>query len=361
MSRRRTFFIVFAVLVIILLGGVTALVVMSRRGATPATTGPETETQAEALPTPTLAPRMETVVVLVQPIRRGERIPPDAVELRKWEADLLPKDPARTLEEVVGGYAVADLTPPRPLSMAEVKTVTLEGSDIALAIPPGRVGYSFPIRLFSTVASAIRPGDRVDVMVSWKVVQVDQNMQIKQPVVLSGGEDCLAGCQPTGEQIPGLVTQYTVQNALVLGVGFFDEEKEGIKVTQAGPAAQPTATPSPTPVPQGQQGEVPTEETPPAPQPQTPKMAQVAIVTLAIEPQSATVLKWALESDSPMDLVLRSASDLEAFSQPESVTLEYMVRRYSILPPSRFPYALENDFQYKLIDKAEQGAASPGE
>jgi Flp pilus assembly protein CpaB len=360
MSRRRTFFIIFAFLVIVLLGGVTALVVMSRKGAAPAA-APETQTEAEALPTPTLAPRMETVVVIVQPIRRGERIPPDAVELRKWEADLLPRDPARSLDEVVGGYAVSDLTPPRPLSMSEVKTVTLEGSDIALAIPPGRVGYSFPIRLFSTVASAIRPGDRVDVMVSWKVVQVDQNSQIKQPVTLSGGEDCLAGCQPTGEQVPGLVTQYTVQNALVLGVGFFDEEIQGIEVTQAGPAAQPTATPSPTPVPQAQQGEVPTEAATPEPQAQVPKMAQIAVVTLAIEPQSATVLKWALESDSPMDLVLRSASDLEAFAQPESVTLEYMVRRYSIVPPSRFPYALENDFQYKLIEKAEQGAASTGE
>ncbi|HUT21134.1 MAG TPA: Flp pilus assembly protein CpaB [Anaerolineae bacterium] len=353
MSRRRTFLIVFAVLVIILLGGVTALVVMSRRSAGPeAGPGTETEAEAEAQPTPTLAPRMETVVVVVQPIRRGERIPPDAVEMRKWEVDLLPKDPVRSLQEVVGGYATADLTPPQPLSASKVKTVILEGSDIALAIPPGRVGYSFPIRLFSTVASAIRAGDRVDVLISWKIIQVEQDMQIKGPVALTGGEDCLAGCQPTGQQIPGLVTQYTVQDALVLGVGFFDEETEGIKVTQAGPAAQPTATP--TPVPQPQEGEVPTEQQPPQPQVQGPELAQIAVVTLAVDPQSATVLKWALESDSPMDLVLRSASDLEAFAQPESVTLEYMVRRYNILPPSRFPYALENDFQYKLIEKAEQ-------
>jgi hypothetical protein len=243
---------------------------------------------------------------------------------------------------VVGGYATADLTPPQPLSASKVKTVILEGSDIALAIPNGRVGYSFPIRLFSTVASAVRPGDRVDVLVSWKIVQVEQDMQIKGPVALTGGEDCLAGCQPTGEQIPGLV----------LGVGFFDEEIEGITVKQAGPAAQPTATP--TPVPQPQQDEVPTEEQPPQPQVRGPKLAQIAVVTLAVDPQSATVLKWALESDSPMDLVLRSASDLKAFAQPESVTLEYMVRRYNILPPSRFPYALENDFQYRLIEKAEQ-------
>ena len=359
MSRRRTFLIVFTVLVIILLGGVTALVVMSRRDTAPEPT-PETETKAEVLPTPTLEPRMEAVVVVVQPIRRGERIPPDAVELRRWEVELLPKDPIRSLEEVVGGYATADLVPPQPLSASQVKTVILEGSDIALAIPPGRVGYSFPIRLFSTVANAIRPGDRVDVLISWKVVQVDQDMQLKRPVALTGGEDCLAGCQPTGEQIPGLVTQYTVQNALVLGVGFFDGEIEGITVQQAGPAARATATPTPV-VPQ-QEGEVPTEPPPEEVQVQAPKLAQVAVVTLAVDPQSATVLKWALESDSPMDLALRSASDLEVFAQPEAVTLEYMVRRYSIVPPSRFPYALENVFQYQLVEKAEQlGSTGSGE
>ncbi len=347
MSRRRTFLIVFAVLVIILLGGVTALVVMQRRGAGPE---PAPETEVAAQPTPTPEPIMESVVVVVQPVRRGERIPPDAVELRKWEADLLPEDPVRSLDEVVGGYATADLTPPQPLSASKVKTVILEGSDIALAIPPGRVGYSFPIRLFSTVASAVRPGDRVDVLVSWKIVQVDQDMQIRRPVTLVGGEDCLAGCQPTGEQIPGLVTQYTVQNAIVLGVGFFEDETEGIKVVQPGEAAQPT----PTPVPQAQQPEGEAAQPPPEPVSRGPQLSQIAVVTLAVDPQSAAVLKWALESDSPMDLVLRSASDLEAFAQPESVTLEYMVRRYNILPPSRFPYALENDFQYQLIEKAEQ-------
>ncbi len=350
MSRRRTFLFVFAVLIIILIGGVTALVLMSRRAATP---GQEPETQAEVVPTPTLEPAMETVVVVVQPIRRGERIPPDAVELRKWEADLLPDDPVRSLDEAVGGYATADLTPPQPLSASKVKTVVLEGSDIALAIPPGRVGYSFPIRLFSTVASAIRPGDRVDVLVSWKIVQVDQDMQIKRPVTLVGGEDCLAGCQTTGEQIPGLVTQYTVQNALVLGVGFFGDETEGITVGQPGAAEQPT----PTPVPQQ---EATTEEEPPAQPTPVPQLAQVAVVTLAVDPQSATVLKWALESDSPMDLALRSASDLEEFSQPEAVTLEYMVRRYAISLPPRFPYAMENSFQYNLIDQAQQYVVPSG-
>jgi hypothetical protein len=136
-------------------------------------------------------------------------------------------------------------------------------------------------------------------------------------------------------------------------VGFFGEVTDGITVGQPGAAEQPT----PTPVPQ-QEG---TTEEEPSPQPTpVPQLAQVAVVTLAVDPQSATVLKWALESDSPMDLVLRSASNREEFSQPEAVTLEYMVRRYAISLPPRFPYAMENSFQYNLIDQAQQYVVPSG-
>ncbi|MBN1642889.1 MAG: Flp pilus assembly protein CpaB [Anaerolineae bacterium] len=354
MRRRRTFLIVFAVLLIVLLGGLTALVVL-RRGQTPAPTpGPgPSGTPVPGVPTPTAEPEMRSVVVVVQPIRRGERIPPDALEIRKWEASALPGDPVTSLDLVVGGYATVDLTPPQPLSASKVKMVTLQGSDIALAIPTGKVAYSFPMRVVATVAQAVRPGDRIDVMISWKIVEVDQDVQIKLPVTLLGGEDCLAGCQPTGQQIPGLVTQYTVQNALVLGVGLYGEEMPGVSVTRPGGA--PVVPPTPTPVPAAEGEAAPPVETGPV----GPPLSQIIVITVAVDPQSAVVLKWALESDSSMDLVLRSALDEEEFAQPEAVTLEYMVNRYQISLPPRLPHAMENIFQYKLIDEAERFYVPP--
>jgi Flp pilus assembly protein CpaB len=296
---------------------------------------------------------MRSVVVVVQPIRRGQRIPPDALEIRKWEVSGLPSDPVTSLDLAVGGYATADMTPPQPLSASKVKVVLLQGSDIALAIPPGKVAYSFPMRVVATVAQAVTPGDRVDVMVSWKIVDVDQDSQIKMPVTLVGGEDCLAGCQPTGTQLPGLVSQYTVQNALVLGVGLYGDEMPGVVVTRPGGA--PVQAPTPTPVPAAEGEEAPPAQTGPV----GPPLSQILVVTLAIDPQSAVVLKWALESDSSMDLVLRSAADVEEFAQPEAVTLEYMVNRYQISLPPRLPHAMENVFQYKLIDEAEQFYVAP--
>jgi Flp pilus assembly protein CpaB len=351
MRRRRTFLIVFAILVVILIGGVAALVMMGRGGGPAA--GPTPSAEGEVVAEVTPEPEMEPVVIVVQPIRRGQRIPPDAVEIRRWEVDRLPADPVYELEDVVGGFAAIDLTPPRPLSAKYVKKVVLEGSNVSLAIPPGKVSYSFPVRLVAAVAGALKAGDRVDVMISWSVVDVDQDLQVKLPVLLVGGEDCLAGCQPTGDQIPGLVTQYTVQNALVLGVGFWDEDQPDLPVERPGEegAEEPTI-----PLVEGEGEEQVSEEAPAPVEEPTSPYSQVAVVTLAVDPQSALVLKWSVESNSAIDLVLRSAVDIEEFAQPEAVTLEYMVNRYDISLPPKLPHAPENIFEYKIIKAAEEAA-----
>jgi Flp pilus assembly protein CpaB len=349
MRRRRTFLIVFAILLVILIGGVAALVLMSGGGGGPV---PGPTPGAEVEPVATLEPEMEPVVVIVQPVRRGQRIPHDAVDIRRWEVTKLPSDPVYAVEDVIGGYAAVDLDPHRPLRAKEVKRVVLEGSNVSLAIPPGKVGYSVPVRLVAAVAGALKPGDRVDVLISWKVVDVDQDLQIKLPVLLVGEEDCLAGCQPTGEQLPGLVSQYTVQNALVLGVDIWDDEQSDLPVVQPGEDIEEEPA---IPVVEGEEEAAPEEAAPPVEQAVSP-YSLVSVVTLAVDPQSALVLKWSLESNSSIDLALRSAVDLEEFAQPEAVTLEYMVNRYQISLPPKLPHAPENEFEYSVLKAAEEAA-----
>jgi hypothetical protein len=176
------------------------------------------------------------------------------------------------------------------------------------------------------------------------------------PVTLVGEEDCLAGCQPVGEQIPGLVSQYTVQNALVLGLGMWREEAPGVEVTAPGEEGEEPVIEE---IVEGEEEAV--EEAPPEEAPAAPPLSQITVVTLAVDPQYALVLKWSVETNSSMDLVLRSASDIEEFAQPESVTLEYMINRYAISPPPRLPYSPENEFTYSLIEKAEEYAPPAGE
>jgi Flp pilus assembly protein CpaB len=236
MRRRRTFLLIFLILILILVVG---LIVLWRTGRI-SLPGSEQQT-AEPIPTPAVqaTPVVETerVVVALQTIPRGMPVPPDAVEVREWPKDAgVPDDVARKLSEVVGKTARVDIPRQWPVSKSSVTTVEPgAGADMALAIPKGKVALAIPVRVLSAVANAIQPNDRVDVLISLSMVGVDEDAQIKQPVVLVGGEDCLAGCQPTGEQLPRLVTQYTVQNAQVLAVGLWQEE---LPYHRAAPAAQ---------------------------------------------------------------------------------------------------------------------------
>lgn len=350
MRRRRIFLLVFVVLVLILIVGVAALVMMSGGGGL---LQPEPTPVISEGPTPSPEVPAEPVVVVVQPVRRGMRIPPEAVEIRRVAVNELPDDPVYSLEDVVDKYATVDLTVRKPIRAAHVRTVVLEGADLALAIPEGKVLYAMPIRALSTVANAIRPGSYVDVLISFSIVDVDQDLQIKLPVLLEGGEDCLAGCQPVGEQIPSLVSQYTVQNVLVLGVGLWGEEKAGVQIYGPGEEAAPVVE---VPV---AEGEAEAEAAPPQEEAQPQTLTQVTVVTLAVTPQDALVLKWAWESNSSVDLALRSASDEESFAQPEAVTLRYMIDRFQITLPPKLPHVPENDFQYWLLEGTQE--APPAE
>ncbi len=352
MRRRRTFLIVFIILILILIVGVVFLTKM-KGGAKPGAELPSGTPVAEA----TQEIETERIVVAVQTIPRGMRIPPDAVELREWPIDSrdFPKEPLYDLNDVVGKVARVEIPRARPVDASQVKEVyTGEGSEFSLAIPKGKVAIAIPVSVLSAVANAVRPGDRVDVLISMLIVEVDQDTQVKLPVILTGGEDCLAGCQVTGDQIPRLVTQYTVQNAMVLSVGVWEStEKPDVE------AQQPA---------EGEKTEVPVvaegEPTPaPAQQPANvvQSLQQLTVVTLVVAPQDALVLKWAWESGASVDLVMRSAIDNDIYAQPEAVTLNYMIERYQISLPPKLPHIAENKFEYRLFQQAQEAAPPPAE
>ena len=339
---RRTFWLLFAILVLILFVGV---LILWRTGRISLPSFGQQEGEPTPTPVAQATPVVETerVVVALQTIPRGMPVPPDAVEVREWpKAEGLPDDVARRLSDVVGKIARVDIPRQWPVSKSSVTTVELgAGADMALAIPKGKVAIAVPVRVLSAVANAIQPNDRVDALVSLSMVGVDEDSQIKQPVVLVGGEDCLAGCQPTGEQIPRLVTQYTVQNALVLAVGLWSEELPPVEVVQ--PAQEET--------PEGEEPALP-----PEPPNVLQSVTQLTVITMAVSPQDAMVLKWALESNSSIDLVMRSAVDQDIYAQPEAVTLQYMLDRFQISVPPKLPHAPENDFEYRILKEAQENA-----
>ena len=337
MRRRRTFLIVFVFLVVILVIGIVALVLRGGIFPSPVPEGQTPEAE-EVGPTPEIV-RTKRVVVALQTIPRGMQIPPDAVAIREVLEEELPEDPITKLQDVVDMYALVELLRERPISASDIKSVAArKGSDFALVVRPGRVAIAVPVSALSAVANALLPGDHVDVLISFSIVEVDEDSQIKLPLVLTGGEDCLAGCQPTGEQIPRVVSQYTVQDALVLNVGLWQEEE-----------------PAPI-VPETQEGTQAEGEEVPPPAAETIGLTSVRVIMLEVDPQEALVLKWLRETGASIDLVMRSARD-EGVHSTEAVTLQYMIDRYQISLPPKLPHTPENDFKYSL--DAFQSATPP--
>jgi pilus assembly protein CpaB len=350
MRRRRIFLLIFGILIMILVIGLILL--WRRRGGESLTSllPIQPDLPVLATPVPEATPEIETepIVVAVQSVPRGTTIPPDAVEIREWpKTESFPENPARELSEVVGKVARRDLVRQRPvLKSAIAESMLGSGAEMALDIPKGKVAYAMPVRILSAVANAIKPGDRVDILLSFSMVDVDQDSQIRQPLVRTGGEDCLAGCQPSGTQIPRLVSQYSVQNATILSIGIWEEEEPAPAPTPE-PGAQTDTTAEATPVP-----------------PSSPSVAQAATrltsITLIVSPQDALVLKWALESNASVDLVMRSAIDQDIYAQPEAVTLQYMINRFQISVPPKLPHAAPNQINVRLYQGA-QGNAPAGE
>jgi hypothetical protein len=128
------------------------------------------------------------------------------------------------------------------------------------------------------------------------------------------------------------VTQRTVQQALVVHVGFFPEDGRILGVRT------PTPFDTPTPVPAGNQPPTPTLTTDQL----TPTIGTASVITLGVTPQDALVLVWALDSQIPMTFALRSATETGA-TPTTAVSLQDMLTNFAITEEDipNLPFALE--------------------
>jgi Flp pilus assembly protein CpaB len=313
---------------------------------------PPTPNPADVTPTEEPSNMIE-IVVAAQNIPRGTRITEEnnAVTVAKWPEESVPPGAltdagaaydriART--DIVLGMPIIDgMLTDRAGSLAAI------GSDAALRIPAGRVGYAIAVTGNSGVAWALRSGDHVDALISLMIVDIDEEFQTPLP---SWKVMCLTGVTPEGllnvecipvpigrseflpngsvtiegprgDARPRMVTQMTVQDAIVLQVGTWPEE-----------TAMALKHPEPTAVP------VEGEEAPPPPTP-IPPTPLTQWVTLAVTPQDALVLKYAEETGASIDFVLRSAGETATFTT-QAVTLNYIFEKYAIEVPAKLPYGI---------------------
>jgi len=335
----------------------------SQQGAT------ATPTEIPATPLPTQ--ELVDVVVAVQPINRGTVIEPGTVELRPWPKDAIPENTnfIFELEEVFGLIARTDLYVEQPvlLSMVvpDLANLSAVGSDAAAIIPRGSVAVAIPVDRLTSVAYAIQPGDRVDVIASLLYVDIDSDFQSILPnsvniltvTVDEDGPQVNVGAElngrietvslpvqtvngtqiqsfpalevPVEEARPRLVTQRTIQNALVIWVDNFPLD---------GILFRPVPPPTPTPDPEAETANQPAAQGGAAPPPTAIPVPD--IVTLAVPPQEAVVLTWMVEARIPITFALRSASDNTEIPT-EQVTLGYIMRNYGVDVPPKEEFSIQ--------------------
>lgn len=341
-------------------------------------------------PAETAIPRLQ-VVMAVQNIPRGTVITPDRVTVVLYPVDVIPGDTFDEIEFVVGQIAATDIfTNELILSRKLVQSLDSlgsVGSDAAAILEPGRVAVAVPIDRITSVAYALQPGDRVDVIVSMLFVDLDQDFQTMLPNVMTVGDFYLAyetqgeenvlvqtysrpefatnfafradgfdsrtsiaadtlavtGLQsvtvrhdmtnpviiePSEQQRPRLVTQRTVTDAQVLYVGEFPRDGRIFE-----PTSTPVATPEPDPnAVEAEEGE---DVEPTAVVPGRP-----TIITLAVRPQDAVTLTYMAESSIPMTFALRSART-QGLPDTSPVTLNYILQTYNIQVPESLNFGIE--------------------
>lgn len=264
---------------------------------------------------------MTQVFVALQNIPRGQAITEDLVGTRDWPKDNVPPDVIANESELIGKMASSEIYQGQPI-VRSMLAEELTGSEAARGIPDGKVAIAFPITRFSSVGYGIQAGDHVAVLLSARFIDRDEEKQTARETLEFRLEMMTkfeqADLESATLDVPVFktqgrpVTQLIIPDAGVLNVGGF-------------------ATPTPPPQPEAEGAEAP----PPAPPP-PPDM-----LILVVDPQDALVLKYARENNFILDLALRAAGDETVINQPEAVTLEYMIRRFSISLPPKLQYYLD--------------------
>ncbi|MGI5835239.1 MAG: Flp pilus assembly protein CpaB [Chloroflexota bacterium] len=218
-----------------------------------------------------IARRIPTVEVVVALTDLPERvaIQPSSVALTKVPVDIVPPEKAVDLNSVVGRYPLVKIFKGEILIQPKLADGSTQTTPSFL-LDEGMVALTYSGNDLLTPTGAIRPGDRVDILLTLPLTRPPAQGSTDPP-----------------PSIPQ-VTQTLVQNVEVLRVGGF---------------------------PVGNQPE---------------GAAAGKGITFQVSHQDALVLKWAKDSGGTIDLVLRHPSDNEPVST-EAITANYIIDQYNFL------------------------------
>ena len=319
-------------------------------------------------PTPTPAINYVDVVVARARIPIGTRISADLVQItQRPETNIavLAGVTFAETDQLVGQIARTHISEGQeilsPMLAVSATALTALGSDLSLYVDEGRVAVAFPIYPFSGLAYALRPGDKVDVMMSLSLIEIDPEFRsalpnltqrVDQEALLEGRAflfspttqgrleliptvnlvaEIAPGGGQEGTQRARQVTQLTIQQAEVVWVGTWNNQGTVPDLTPPGPAPTPSA---------GETGATvaTTNET-------TRQRLELRpdVVILSMPAQDALALKLAQETGINIDLALRSQGD-NTFFATTGVSLPERVELGGLTIPEPGEYDLEERF-----------------
>lgn len=241
-----------------------------------------------------------SVVMVTQPIPEHTAVRPDAVALKPFPAAYLPNGAATRLEDVVGKFTTVPLVGDQVVLSAQL-SATRRATNLSGLIPEGKVAFWMPLPELLALSGGLRPGDRVDILLSLSV---------------AGGAASTASV-PAGDRRAadrGLVTQTTLQGAEV----FFTGSAANVDLGGTRPAGNGR------------------------------------VVVFLLDPQDALLAKYVKDSGGTIDLVLRPAGAHERY-ETAPVGAETVLDLFRFRVPAAAPAAPASP----AVPTAE-GAASSG-
>jgi pilus assembly protein CpaB len=173
-------------------------------------------------------------------------------------------------------------------------------ANLSERVPPGKVAIWLPMPDLLAGAGVVKPGDRLDILLS---------------VGLGGGDQSQGGGQGGG-----LSTQTTLQNIEVFRIG-----QEELNLKAVPPPSQTGAPNSNPSQPSGRANQ-------PGP--------SAKAISFLVDHQDAVIIKFIKDSGGTIDLVLRSTEDQQVV-RTDAMTMDSLVERfrYRVPPPIAAPQA----------------------
>ncbi|MBC7235535.1 MAG: Flp pilus assembly protein CpaB [Chloroflexi bacterium] len=275
MARLRGFLWLLAGLVIAGLAGIVAFVTISRASAQNAAG------EATQLTT--------TVVVARGPILARALLRAENLQVQKVPVDLVPEGAVTDPSKAEGKITMVDLHPGEMLlsqRLVDPNVLSRDGRT-ALLLEEDKVLMALPVDDLMSHIGVLKAGDRVDILIS-----------LKFPII--SGVPTQLTTQGTGQtysQDEELATFCILQNVEIAGIV--------------------NENPLPENKSAGTIGRV------------TDQVVEPQALLVALSPQDALVLKYALDDEGIKDVVLRAPGVEEVFTT-EAVDMDYVIDRYNI-------------------------------